>query len=191
MLNPQQPLHLQICGRHCDGTAQQGPPQALGPRVFLQSGSLRDEEDGLGQINRTAIPLPAALTDGRWLVEAFQLWTLPTGGELLLELPLVDQLLLNRPALQFLPPGAIQLAQQRQPLWCHWPQERNPAPGWEQRVHLYQLPGKPFQATAVLYLDGLQRIVAAELFDMPIRLSRGQIEPARRIWVQFSAYSDT
>lgn len=191
MLDPQQPTHLQICGRHCDGLAQTGPAHAIGERIYLQSGTLRDEEDSLGPVNRSALALPASLLDGRWLVESYQLWNQPSGGDLLLELPLGDQLVLHRPALPFLPPGALQLQRRRQPIWNPWPHERNPAPGWEQRVHLYQLPGKPFQATSVIYLDGQQRIAAAELFDIPVRNSRGQIEPARRVWVGFSAYFDT
>lgn len=183
--------HLQLSGRPCTGEAAIGPAMPLGDRVFLQGGCLADHHDGLGATNRALIPLPTDLLTGRWLVEAYELYSEPSGGEPLLILPLGDQLLLERPRLPCLPPGAIQPAQAQQPLFHPWRLERNPCPGWAERIHLYQRPEKPFETTAVLYLNQGHTIAAAELLQVPLMQDDGSLATARRVWINFSRCGDS
>lgn len=188
MLDPSTSYHLQLCGRPCTGDGDEGPAQPIGQRIFLQAGTIADLQDGLGLTNRIALPMPPELLDSRWLLEAYELYAQPADGQLLQRLRVADQHLINRPRMPFLPPGAIQPTQDRQPLFHHWQLERNPCPGWLERVHLYQLPGKPFEANAVLYLDQRLQIAAAELFHVPLRHDSGQVNSARRVWVHFTGY---
>lgn len=186
MLDSSACYHLQLTGRPCTGEAAIGPATPLGDRVFLQGGSLADLHDGLGPTNRSAIALPCSLLTGRWLIETYELYSQPSGGMPLLRLPLGDQLVLDRPRLPVLPPGAIQPAESYQPLFSQWRLERNPCPGWAERVHLYQRPGKPFEANAVVYLNQAHMIAAAELLHCPLIQADGSLAPARRVWINFS-----
>lgn len=183
--------HLQLAGRPCTGEAAVGPAMPVAPRIFLQGGSLADQQDGLGATNRSPISLPPDLLTGRWLIEAYELYSSPESGVPVAVLPLAEQLLLDHPQLPVLPPGAIQPERRWQPVFQHWRLERNPCPGWEQRIHLYQLPGKPFDTTAVLYLDSDQRIAAAKLLHIPMLQKDGSLAPCRRVWVSFPRYGDS
>lgn len=179
--------HLQLVGRVVhDGAAT--IPGPIGARIFLHTGSFSAGEDGLEQPhNLELITLPSELLDGPWLLQAYQLWNHPLDGELLLELPLVEPLLIERLLIPGLPPCAIQPSRQRQPLFSISTQARNPCPGWSERIHLYQEPGKPFEATAVLFRDSAGDVAAAELFRVPLRYQPPRVDSFQRThcWVQY------
>lgn len=183
--------YLQFMGRPCTGAAHVGASQPIGERLFLQCGTISDQHDGLGLTNRGALPLPEVLLQGRWLIEAYAFYDQPTGGQALHHLPLCQALLLNTPRLPLLPPGALQPGRPRQPRFHHWLLERNPCLGWRERIHLYQQPGKPFEATSILYLNQTLQITAAELFHAPLLQDDGSRAIARRAWVQFTDYPDS
>jgi hypothetical protein len=187
-IDPQQPWHLQLMGRPMDGGPLIGKPRPLGDRLFLQPGSFADEGTGLGLTNHGQIPLPAGLYRSPWLLEGYQLWDQPEGGELACELRINQALLLHEQRLEAIPPCAIQPAAAAQPAFAVSTLERNPCPAWAERIHLYQAPGKPFEATAVIYLDKEGRVAAAELFHVPLRpLGRDAgYQIARRCWIQYS-----
>lgn len=182
--------YLQLMGRPCTGEAHLTPAQPIGEQVFLQSGAITDEQDGLGLTNRSVLPLPASLLQGGWLIEAYALHD-PSGGAPVHYLTLTEALLLKQPRLPLIPPGALQPALHDQPVFHHWLMERNPCPGWAERVHIYQHPGKPFEASAILYLNPAQQIAAAELFQAPLVHIDGSHGLARRIWVHFTDYPDS
>lgn len=179
--------HLQLVGRVvCDGAA--ASPGPMGQRIFLQAGTFSVGEEGLDQPhNLSLINLPAELLDGPWLLQSYQLWSHPQGGELLLELPLVEPMLIERLLIPGLPPCAVQPTRRRQPLFSISTQARNPCPGWTERIHLYQEPGKPFEASAVLFRDAAGDIAAAELFRVALRYQPPRADSYQRThcWVQY------
>lgn len=185
-LDPSQPWHLQLMGRAIDGGPLQGPMAPVGARVFLQPGSFSNEGCGLGLTNQALVPLPAELFRSSWLLEAYELWNRPEGGQCLHQLQLSQPLLLHELRLEALPPCAIQPQLERQPWFNVSTLERNPCPAWAERVHLYQDPGQPFQATAVIYLDNKKRVAAAELFNPELRRpAREEHSTLRRCWIQY------
>lgn len=187
-LDGNQTLHLQLVGRLTDQGEQHGRPRAIGPRIFLQPGTLADGGNGLGFTNQTALTLPADVLVTPWMLEGYELWDGPDRGAQVLWMPLVQPQLIHRPVMELLPPCALQPDRDRQPTFELSRVDRHPCPGWSERVHLYQNPGKPFEASAVVYLNGQGEIAAAELFQMPLRSSQhdGALVPQRRVWIQFS-----
>lgn len=175
------PLHLQLVGSGVDLIAI--PPAPLGARVFLQPGAFAAASEGLPPMNLEAIPLPEELLRSQLLLRGYQLWTAPEGGELVFQSPLPDALLLSDLPISCLPPCTIQPQRPVQPLFRVLLNERSPAPGWSERVFLYRKPSKPFEASAVLYLDGTRQVAAVELFDQPLRPGRGRAPFVRRCWV--------
>lgn len=173
-------------GRPINGGPIQGPMAAIGSRVFLQPGSFSNEGCGLGLTNQALVPLPAELFRSPWLLEAYGFWDRPEGGQCFDQLQLCQPLLLQELWLEALPPCAIQPQLERQPWFAVSKLERNPCPAWAERVHLYQDPGQPFQATAVVYLDNHERVAAAELFNAQLRRpSREEHSIVRRCWIQY------
>lgn len=167
---------------------QSGRPRPIGSRVFLQPGTLVDDGTGLGLTNHDLISLPVDLLGSQWLLQAYQLWDGPEGGEMAGEWRLNQPVLMHHLQLQSLPPCAIQPGLQRQPAFELRTTERNPCPGWSERIHLYNVPGKPFEASAIIYLNGSRQIAAAELFNISLRSavdSQG-MQLVRRCWIQFT-----
>ena len=187
-LDGNQIWHLQLVGRLTDHDQQQGPPQPIGPRIFLQPGTLTDCGTGLGLTNQTAVSLPPEALTHSWMLEGYELWSFPDGGERVGWLPLVLPLLIHQPLFEALPPSGIQPDRNRQPCFDLSRVDRNPCPAWAERVHLYQNPGKPFEASAIVYLNALGQIAAAELFQVPLRsaIHDGALVPQRRAWIRFS-----
>lgn len=187
-LNLQQPWHLQLLGRLIDGGPWSGPPLPIGPRLYLQPGTIADDWDGLGPTNRNLIPLEPALFRMPTLLQGYQLCEHPNGGVIAAEWRISQQLLLHEQRLEAIPPCAIQLNSHCQPAFAVSALERNPCPAWAERIHLYQLPGKPFEASAVIYLNTGLQVAAAELFHVPLRpLGRsGDYQLTKRVWVHFS-----
>lgn len=183
-----QPWHLQLLGRPIDGGPWSGPPRPIGQRVYLQPGTIADDGDGLGPTNHGLIPLEPALFCMPTLLEGYQLYEHPDGNAIAAEWRIGQQLLLNDQRLEAIPPCAIQLNRTRQPAFAVSALERNPCPAWAERIHLYQSPGKPFEATAVIYLNSDLQVAAAELFHVALRpLGRsGDYQPTRRVWIQYS-----
>lgn len=180
--------HLQLVGRWTDHDQQQGRPRPIGPRIFLQPGTLTDGGNGLGFTNQTALALPADALVKPWMLEGYELWDGPDRGAQVIWMPLVQPQLIHRPVMELLPPCALQPDRDRQPTFELSRVDRNPCPGWSERVHLYQNPGKPFEASAVVYLNGQGQIAAAELFQVPLRSAQheGALVPQRRAWIRFS-----
>lgn len=187
-LDGNQIWHLQLVGRRTDHDQQQGQPRPIGSRFFLQPGTLTDAGTGLGLTNQTAVPLPPEALGCPWMLEGYELWNLPEGGERASWLPLVQPQLIHQPLLEALPPCAIQPDHDRQPCFELSRVDRNPCPAWAERVHLYQNPGKPFEATAIAYLNVQGQVAAAELFQVPLRSAEhdGALVPQRRAWIRFS-----
>lgn len=180
--------HLQLVGRLADHEHQHGSPQPIGSRIFLQPGTLLDAGFGLGFTHQACLPLPADLPAGPWMLEAYQCWDAPEGGTMACELRLIQPLLMHRPLLEALPPCAIQLGRDRQPVFELCRVDLNPCPGWSERIHLYQHPGKPFETSAVIYLNGKGEIAAAELFQVSLRSPEHEwaLVTQRRSWIRFS-----
>lgn len=187
-LDGNQIWHLQLVGRWTDHDQQNGRPRSIGPRIFLQPGTLTDTGNGLGFTNQTALALPAEALVNPWLLEGYELWDSPDRGAQVICMPLVQPQLIHRPQMELLPPCAIQPDRDRQPSFELSRIDRNPCPGWSERIHLYQNPGKPFDASAVVYLNGQGQIAAAELFQVPLRSGQhdGALVPQRRAWIRFS-----
>lgn len=187
-INLQQPWHLQLLGRLIDGRSWNGPPQPIGPPLFLQPGTIYDGGDGLGPTNHGLIPLEPGLFRVPILLQGYQLHKHPDAGIIGAELRIGQELLLNEQRLEAIPPCAIQLNSQHQPAFAVSLLGRNPCPAWEERIHFYHAPGKPFEATAVIYLNAERQVAAAELFHVSLRplLHDGDYEPSRRVWVQYS-----
>lgn len=186
-LDGSQIWHLQLVGRWTDHDQQQGPPRPIGPRIFLQPGTLTDSGNGLGFTNQTALPLPAETLVDPWLLEGYGLWDSPDAGAQVHWLPLVQPQLIHRPLMELLPPCAIQPDRDRQPTFELSRLDRNPCPNWSERVHLYHNAGKPFEVSAVIYLNGQGQIAAAELSQVPIRSAQhdNALVPQRRAWIRF------
>ena len=180
-------MHLQLFGQLANSDIHYGPPAPIGARVFLQPGVFALVDQLLGPVNRALIALPADLIDSTFILRRYQLYDAPDGGCLLHDLPLVQPLHLERPNLPALPPGAIRLDRDPQPTFSLPQKERNPCPGWSERIHLYEFPGKPFEASAVLYLDRAGMVAAAELFAVQLRRWRpGSTQQGpQRCWVQY------
>jgi hypothetical protein len=184
------PFHLQLYGQLAsdDGHCGYGPPAPIGLRTFLQPGTFSLVDELLGPTNRSMIPLPPDLIDRTFILRRYQFFSAPDGGQLLHDLPLVEPLSLEQPNLPALPPGAIRLDRDRQPIFTMPQKERNPCPGWAERIHLYENPGSPFETSAVLYLNQDQSVAAAELFNVQLRRWRPGVgnQQARRCWIQFT-----
>lgn len=171
-----------------DGGPLVGRPRPLADRLFLQPGAFADEGAGLGLTNHGLIPLASELFRSPWLLEGYQLWDQPEGGQLACDLRITQPFLLHQQPLEAIPPCSIHPAVRAQPAFAVSTMERNPCPAWAERIHLYQAPGKPFEATAVIYLDRDSKVAAAELFHVPLRpLGReSNYQMARRCWIQFN-----
>jgi hypothetical protein len=178
--------HLQLIGQPTEGD-HFGPPAPLGSRVFLMAGTFAVEDEHLGPVNLSLIPIPQELLEQVFLLRGYQIWSHPEDGELQYDLPLAQPMLMERPNLPCLPPCAIGLHRDLQPLMQFPQQELNPCPGWKERIHLYQKPAKPFEATAVIYLDAQLQVAAAELFDPPLRQWRPGVpnQRQRRCWIKY------
>lgn len=175
-------LHLQVIGRWA-GDGGLGPLEPLGPRVFLQAGTFTEASDALGVVNLDPVPLPEVLLGQRWILHAYELWDHPDCGEKIETLRLSYGQEMTQLRYVSLPPCAIRPQQEVQPLFELGLQERNPCPGWTQRVHLYRMPNEPFTSTAVIYMDKREQIAAAELFAVPLRYYHAGV--ARRCWIRF------
>jgi hypothetical protein len=179
--------YLQLAGRG-QGEEQHGRPRPIGQRLFLQPGTLQDDGSGLGSTNRDLIPLPPDLLGVQWLAEGYELWDAPEGGEMVARWRISQPMLMHHLQLEALPPCAIQVGLEEQPGFALSTMERNPCPGWSERIHLYQVPGKPFEASAVIYLNGDRQIASAELFNTYLRTpspDRGKAL-SRRCWIRFT-----
>lgn len=179
--------YLQLAGR-AQGEDENSKPRPIGQRCFLQPGTFQDDGCGLGYTNRDLVPLPADLLGGQWLLEGYELWDAPEGGEKAARWRISQPMLMHHLQLEALPPCALQLGLEEQPAFALSTMERNPCPAWSERIHLYQVPGKPFETSAVIYLNGNHQIAAAELFNIPLRApvdSRGMVV-FRRCWIRFT-----
>ena len=179
--------YLQLAGRG-QGEEQHGRPRPIGQRLFLQPGTLQDDGSGLGSTNRDLIPLPPDLLGVQWLAEGYELWDAPEGGEMVARWRISQPMLMHHLQLEALPPCAIQVGLEQQPGFALSTMERNPCPGWSERIHLYQVPGKPFEASAVIYLNGIHQIAAAELFNISLRAPVDNCGKVvfRRCWIRFT-----
>lgn len=187
-IDHRKPWHLQLLGRPMDGGPLNGLPRPLGERVFLQPGALADEGSGLGLTNHGLIPLPAAFFRAPWLLEGYQFWDGPAGGRLACELQISQPLLLHQQRLEAIPPWSIQPYAAAQPAFSVSTFERNPCPGWAERIHLYQVPGQPFEASAVIYTDTQGLVAAAELFHVSLRTlaKGGEYQSVKRCWIKYT-----
>lgn len=185
MIDGNQGWYLQCAGRLVDEN-QTVRPRPIGRRVFLQPGTLLDDGSGLGLTNHDLISLPADLLGSQWLLEAYQLWDEPDGGQVAGEWLLNQPVLMHHLQLEALPPCAFQPALQRQPRFELRTTERNPCPGWSERIHLYNVPGKPFEASAIIYLNGNRQVAAAELFNISLRETVESMQVFPRRWIQFT-----
>lgn len=177
--------HLQLTGRLVFGDSNS---RSIGTRLFLQPGVFSISPEGLGITHQRSIPLPLdILSCHDWLLDGYQFWDAPEGGTMHLELKL-HQLMHLRTCLDALPPFLIRLDRRQQPSFYVGFHERNPCPGWIERVHVYQKPESPFEATAVAYIDGRGDIASAELFNVGVRLPSqgGATAYKRRLWVGYS-----
>lgn len=159
----------------------------IGPRIFLQPGSFDEENEALGLINVVPVPLDEQLLASPWILYRYVLQPAAAVSEQQHVEPLVLSLsygmLVDRPLYGAIPPGAIQPRADSQPLFAMNPGtlQRNPCPGYKERVFLYRTPSQPFQASAVLYTDNNDTIASVELFDQQLRKRNSDF--ARRCWV--------
>jgi hypothetical protein len=158
-------LWLELQGRWVDSDAI-APEASIGPRILLPPGSFSNENEALGLVNIN----PANDETGQ-------------RGDETIALDLSYGMLVDRPIYDAIPPGAIQPMSASQPLFTMNPStmQRNPCPGYKERVYLYCTPGQPFQASAVLYTDISGSIASVELFDQKLRKLNSDY--MRRCWV--------
>lgn len=177
-----EPLMLRLLGVEGD----QYTPEAIKPfgaAIEVPAGLFSDPDHQLGVINLERIELPEEALTASWLLCGYELSRAGKRKEAL-RLPLCDAQRMHRTQLPFIPPGAIQPGLQRQPMFALSVLERNPCPGWVERVHLYRDPDQPFEISSVMYLGGNMRIGAVEMFNIALRHTH---HPAlRRIWLSMS-----
>lgn len=180
-------LWLELHGRWIHGETA-NPQTMIGQRIYLPPGCFANDNEALGLINVQPIPLDEQLLVSPWLLYQYVLYE--ASGNLLqtrphdaIELDLSYGMLVDRPIYGAIPPGAIQPESTVQPLFAMNPGtlQRNPCPGYKERVFLYCTPEQPFQASAVLYTDSSDQIASVELFDQKLRKRSGDY--ARRCWV--------
>jgi hypothetical protein len=179
--------YLQLAGR-TQAEDQNSRPRPIGKRISLNAGTFQDHGCALGHTNRDQIPLPMDLLRGQWLLEGYELWDALEGGEMAMRWRVSQPMLMHHLQLEALPPCALQLGLKEQPAFALSTMERNPCPAWSERIHLYQVPGKPFEASAVIYLNGNKQIASAEMFNIPLRApvdSRGMVV-FRRCWIRYT-----
>lgn len=179
-MNWSKEMWLELLGSRIDGYSS-GPEQTMGERVWLKPGLLLIENEALGLINLDAIPLQEELLFSPWILHGYRF----TQGDQSTELRLSYGLTVDRPIYPAIPPGAIQPNASSQPLFELMPLalQRNPCPGYSERVFLYRAPGSPFSASAVMYLDSEGILGSAELFEQKLRHRDG--DHARRCWLRF------
>ena len=179
------PLWLQLMGRWVDGGTIQ-PMQAICEPIYLPAGSIGMENDALGVINREPVPLDHKLMVSPWVLYAYSFSaSKPDGamGDEHILLRLSYGMMVDRPLLACIPPGAIQPEAPTQPLFTVNPAtlQRNPCPGYRERVFVYRTPDQPFQASAVIYVDGAGVIASVELFNQ--QLHQRNRDVIKRCWV--------
>jgi hypothetical protein len=179
-------LWLELQGRWVDSDAI-APEASIGPRILLPPGSFSNENEALGLVNINPVPLDDQLLASPWILYRYVLYPAndETGqrGDETIALDLSYGMLVDRPIYDAIPPGAIQPMSASQPLFTMNPStmQRNPCPGYKERVYLYCTPGQPFQASAVLYTDISGSIASVELFDQKLRKLNSDY--MRRCWV--------
>jgi hypothetical protein len=179
-MNWSEGLWLELLGSRIDGYSA-GPEQSMGERIWLKPGLLLMENEALGLINMDPIPLQDTLLRSPWILNGYRF----TQGRDTAELRLSYGMTVDRPIYPSIPPGAIQPDSQSQPLFELMPLalQRNPCPGYRERVFLYRTLGAPFSASAVMYLDADGLLGSAELFDQTLLHREGDY--ARRCWLRF------
>ena len=151
----------------------------IGKTIVLKTGEFSGPDHPLGVINLKPIQITDGLLDGNWLLTGYRLN--PYKGKGQLDCPLADIQPMRSFPLSFIPPGAVQPTELRQPVFALSKYERNPCPGWLERVHLYSDSEKPFEATSVMYTDLGGKICSVEMFNVALRHSHhGAFQ---RIWV--------
>lgn len=155
--------------------------QPIGKLIRLSAGTFSNRDHPLGVVNLIPIELQEGLLDANWLLCGYEIKT--QRREETFRLMLADRLPMRRVQYCCIPPGAIQPHSAVQPVFRLHKLERNPCPGWLERIHLYPNPEKPFDATAVLYTDIAGSIASVELFDICLRHSHQASH--RRIWISF------
>ena len=171
---------LELLGSRIDGYSSR-PEQVMGPPIWVQPGLLYTENEALGLTNLEAISLEDELLASPWILYGYRF----TQGNQSVDLRLSYGLTVDRPTYPAIPPGAIQPQAGCQPLFELMPlaMQRNPCPGYRERVFIYRLPGSPFTASAVIYIDADGLIASVELPDQQLR--RHHAEYVKRCWLRF------
>lgn len=166
---------LGVAGEHYTAGAE----RPLGPKIELKAGSFADPEHPLGVCNLSLVQLPEELLEARWVLTGYQLSS--KALEAPQRLPLVDSQLMHRVQMPFIPAGCIQPLASRQPIFSLSNLQRNPCPGWAERIHLYCNPKDPFYATSVMYLDSAGQVSSVEMRDVELR--HAHPNAFNRIWI--------
>lgn len=156
-----------------------GVAQPVGPEISLPAGLFSEPGHPLGLCNLDAIALPDELLDANWLLTGYRLSSSMLDKSL--TLPLTDAQQMRRIQLPFIPAGCVQPSVLKQPTFTLSMMQRNPCPGWAERIHIYANPQEPFCSTAVMYLDGNHRIASIEMKDVELR--HVHRESFYRVWI--------
>jgi hypothetical protein len=176
-------LWLDLIGRWVADQAML-PEQVVGDPIWLRPNTISRENEALGLINLDPIPLDEQLLSAQWVLCGYRIREAADPQQSAL-LRLSYGLAMDRPIYGALPPGAIQPEASTQPLFAMNPStmQRNPCPGYKERVFLYRDQSQPFKASAVVYTDVDGLIASVELFEQKLRKATCDI--ARRCWVSF------